>query len=402
MDTIVLRPLYHRGKETIAIEAPNTGEINLAIKNLKGIKWSQTHKVWYLPWGKESYNQVLTMLKPVVPIDDRGLRVYIEKRKNVKETMVPAVNEAGWQQKAEPCFERKVPTQTVAWQLCRENLEALNRFMEQLKLKAYSVSTMRTYRNEFMQLLKMLKHRPVNGLTPDDLRRYMVFILEQEKVSEHTAHSRLNALKFYFEQVLGREKFFWEIPRPQKPQLLPKVLSQGEVAALLNSIQNQKHRAMLMLAYSGGLRVSEVVTLKTCNVDSQRMCIFLNRAKGKKDRMVPLSPVLLVVLREYAREYKPDKKSFLFEGQQKGTPYSARSLQEVLQVAKKRAGILKPGSVHLLRHSFATHLIEKGTDIMMIQKLLGHNSIATTMRYLHTSNKDLLRIISPLDDLPLH
>jgi site-specific recombinase XerD len=192
-----------------------------------------------------------------------------------------------------------------------------------------------------------------------------------------------------------------EIPRPQKPQLLPKVLSQGEVAALLNAIQNQKHRSMLMLAYSGGLRVSEVVALKTCNVDSQRMCLYLERTKGKKDRVVPLSPVLLVALREYARVYKPDKAGFLFEGNQKGTPYSARSLQEVLQWAKKKAGILKPGSVHLLRHSFATHLIEKGTDITMIQKLLGHNQIATTLRYLHTTNKDLLKIISPLDDLPL-
>lgn len=229
----------------------------------------------------------------------------------------------------------------------------------------------------------------------------MGYILSRQGVSEQTAHSRLNALKFYFEQVLKREKFFWEIPRPRKPEQLPRVLSQGEVAALLNSTENKKHKTMLMLAYSGGLRVSEVVALKTRDVDSQRMCIFLSRAKGKKDRLVPLSPVLLVMLRDYARQYRPDRQGFLFEGQEKGKPYSTRSLQEVVQAAKKKAGVLKPGSVHLLRHSFATHLIERGTDISMIQKLLGHNSIHTTLRYLHTSNKDLLKIISPLDDLPL-
>jgi site-specific recombinase XerD len=158
---------------------------------------------------------------------------------------------------------------------------------------------------------------------------------------------------------------------------------------------------MLMLAYSAGLRISEVVTLKTFEIDSKRMTIFINGAKGKKDRLVTLSPVLLVMLREYALEYNPDKKGYLFEGSAKGDPYSTRSLQEVLQSAKKKAGVIKPGSIHSLRHSFATHLIEKGTDVTMIQKLLGHNDIKTTLIYLHTSNKNLLKIISPLDDLIL-
>lgn len=158
---------------------------------------------------------------------------------------------------------------------------------------------------------------------------------------------------------------------------------------------------MLMLAYSAGLRIGEVVSLKTFEIDSKRMSIFISAAKGKKDRIVTLSPVLLVMLREYALEYKPDKKGYLFEGSTKGNPYSSRSLQEVIQAAKKKAGIMKPGSIHSLRHSFATHLIEKGTDVTMIQKLLGHNDIKTTLIYLHTSNKDLLKIISPLDDLVL-
>ena len=238
-------------------------------------------------------------------------------------------------------------------------------------------------------------------MTVGDIKRYMVYAMQQVGINEHTAHSRLNALKFYFEQVLGREKFFWEIPRPKKPLDLPRIFNQDEIAAIINSIKNKKHKAMLMLAYSGGLRVSEVVSIKTYDIDSTRMTIFIRQAKGKKDRVVSLSPVLLVMLREYALEYKPDKTGYLFEGNTKGTPYSTRSLQEVLQAAKSKAGIIKPGSIHSLRHSFATHLIDKSTDVTMIQRLLGHNDLKTTLRYLHTSNKDLLKIISPLDELKL-
>lgn len=158
---------------------------------------------------------------------------------------------------------------------------------------------------------------------------------------------------------------------------------------------------MLMLAYSAGLRVSEVVALKTYQVDSKRMSIFLERAKGKKDRLVALSAVLLVMLREYALKYKPQKKGYLFEGAVAGQAYSTRSLEEVIQQAKQKAGVIKPGSIHALRHSFATHLLERGTDISMIQKLLGHNDLRTTLRYLHTTNKDLIKIVSPLDNLDL-
>ena len=158
---------------------------------------------------------------------------------------------------------------------------------------------------------------------------------------------------------------------------------------------------MLMLAYSSGMRVSEVVAIKVENIDSKRMCIKIAQAKGKKDRFVGLSAVLLVMLREYASQYKITQKGYLFKGQNNEEPYSSRSLQLVLSTAKQKAGVIKPGSIHALRHSFATHLIDRGTDVTMIQKLLGHNDLKTTLRYLHTSNKDLLKIISPLDDLQL-
>jgi site-specific recombinase XerD len=229
----------------------------------------------------------------------------------------------------------------------------------------------------------------------------MLYCFEKLKLTENTLHSRINAMKFYFEQVLGREKFFWEIPRPKKLQQLPKFFNQDEITSIIRAVGNLKHKTLLMLAYSSGLRVSEVVSIKTRNIDSRRMCILIEQAKGKKDRVVPLSALLLIMLREYWKKYKPQKDGYLFEGQNKKEPYSTRSLQLVLADAKGKAGIIKPGSIHALRHSFATHLLDRGTDVTMIMKLLGHNDIKTTLRYLHVTNRDMLQIISPLDDLDL-
>lgn len=381
--TIRLESLYYRRQENIALCCQDDVALHSIIKKIPGAKWCHTKKCWYVPLTKESYETVCGKLKFEANIDTAGLKNYLEKKKQVV-----SANGSG------------APIGPV-WQLRAENLAALKRFVEQLKLKAYSSSTIRTYRNEFLQLLKLLKHRHVSSLQADDIRRYMVYAMEKDGISENTAHSRLNALKFYFEQVLGRERFFFEIPRPKKAKRLPGVFNQAEVANIINSLNNRKHKAMIMLAYGAGLRVSEIVALKTYQVDSKRMTLFVQAGKGKKDRIVGLSPVLLVVLREYAKEFKPDKRGYLFEGSIKGQPYSVRSLQEVLQSAKRHAGVVKPGGVHTLRHSFATHLVERGTDVTMIQKLLGHNSIKTTMIYLHTSNKDLLRIVSPLDDLNL-
>jgi site-specific recombinase XerD len=284
-----------------------------------------------------------------------------------------------------------------AWKLSKENLAALQKLVEQLKLKAYSSSTMKTYRNEFLQLLQLLKKKPVNDLTPDDLRRYFVYCFEKLKLTENTLHSRINAIKFYFEQVLGREKFFWEIPRPKKPSQLPKLLNEEEIERLFNALPNKKHKAMLFTAYSAGLRVSEIVSLKVRHIDSGRMQIFIARAKGKKDRYVNLSPVLLDVLRSYVKTHRP--KEYLFESEATGYCYPARTVQQIFANAKHKAGIKKDVGIHSLRHSFATHLLDKGTDIRFIKDLLGHFDIRTTERYLHVSKKQLVNIVSPLDDL---
>ncbi len=279
------------------------------------------------------------------------------------------------------------------------NAHVLPSMEEMLKLKAYSPSTIRTYLNEISQLLITLKDIPADQLTPDHLKRYLVYCYEKLHLKENTLHSRINALKFYYEKVLGREKFFWEIPRPKKQLILPQVLSETELCRLFRALPNLKHKAMLFTIYSAGLRVSELASLRIKDVDSSRMLIFIEKAKGKKDRYVGLSPVLLDILRGYIKLYKPRPVNFLFESEQTGKAYPIRTIQKIFEDARKKAGITKKMGVHGLRHSFATHLLEKGTDIRYIKEILGHFDIKTTERYLHVSRRDLVNIVSPLDDL---
>lgn len=292
------------------------------------------------------------------------------------------------------------PAQNSIYQrISNHNLGELSRMVDTLKLKAYSPKTITTYRTELMQLLRVIGSKEVNNLTPDELRRYMLYAIEKEGINEFTTHSRLNALKFYFEKVMGKERMFIEIPRPKKPINLPKVLGENELSRLFKALQNKKHKAILFTAYSVGLRVSEVVNLKMADIDSDRMQIFVELAKGKKDRYVMLSPVLLDILRNYIATCIPRPLVHLFEGQQPGAPYHTKTVQRVFQMAKEKAGIKKEVSFHSLRHSFATHLLEKGVDIKYIQELSGHFDIKTTTRYLHVKREQLVNITSPLDDL---
>ncbi len=216
------------------------------------------------------------------------------------------------------------------------------------------------------------------------------------KLSEATIHSRVNALKFYYEKVLGKQKLFLNIPRPRKAKLLPKSLSTSEIKRMLNTISNKKHKLLLKMCYGMGLRVSELVNIKITDIDSDRMQVLVRRGKGKKDRYAILPDSILEELREYYREYKPTE--YLFEGQ-KGSQYSKRSVQQVFKNAMRKAKINKDIGIHSLRHSYATHLIEQGTDIRFVQDLLGHTSIKTTMIYTHLSDARKRKIKSPLDNL---
>ncbi|WP_276505008.1 tyrosine-type recombinase/integrase [Terrimonas pollutisoli] len=389
MPTVSLKPLHHRQQECIGIYFTNDSSINNIVRKIAAVKWSQTNKCWYLPLSRENYNKLYFALEGKAEIVTGELKEYLEKRKQVRAAVAPSLSVNNVTKAANPV--------SPVWKLSKENLEALEKFIQHLKLNAYSSSTIRTYRNEFIQLLQVLKKKAVIELTPEDLKRYFVYCYETLGLTENTLHSRINAIKFYFEQVLRREKFFWEIPRPKKPHQLPGVLNKEDVALIINAVDNLKQKTILMLTYACGLRVSEVVSITISDIDSRRMILHIRNAKGKKDRIVSISPTILVMLRAYYKEYKP--KKWMFEGQGAGDHYSIRSIQTVLQMAKKKVGVLKPGGMHSLRHSFATHLLDKGIDVVMIQKLLGHNDLKTTLRYLHVTNKDLGKILSPIEDI---
>jgi site-specific recombinase XerD len=206
----------------------------------------------------------------------------------------------------------------------------------------------------------------------------------------------ISSIKYFFEKVLKRKYEVYDFPPADKPFRLPTVFDQTEVLAIIKASENLKHKTFLCLAYAGGLRISEISNLQIKDVDSKRMVITLRQAKGKKDRQVMLSEKLLVMLRAYYIKYKP--KVWLFEGRD-GGQYTVRSISKVMEKCKRRAGITKKGNIHGLRHSFATHLLEGGTDLMAIKELLGHSSLTTTSKYTHVSKKTISGIQSPLDKL---
>ncbi len=343
----------HREKRVIFIHFKRSPGLIKQVKQFVGVKWSNTTKQWYVPDNQYYREKFGLDSKRLMPEESR-LDIY------------------------------------------EVNISAFNRFIETLELKAYSPNTIKTYRNEFGALLQILKEKRVEELDAERIRSYFLYCTKTLKLSENTLHSRINAVKFYFEQVLGREKLFVEIPRPKKPSILPKVISTKDIKKLFEVTTNLKHNTMLKLCYGMGLRVSEIVNLKIADVDSGNMQVLIEQSKGKKDRYVNLPETLLEQLREYYLQYKPQK--YLFEGQY-GGQYSIRSAQQVFKDAMQKAKINKEIGIHGLRHSFATHLLESGTDIKFIQELLGHNDIKTTLRYTHVSTKSIKKIKSPLDTL---
>ncbi len=394
METIILKPLQHRGQECIGIYCPQNAMLNHYLQKDSGAKWSRTNKCWHVPLSGKNYEQLSKALKGKAILQTDELKEYLVQKKKNSPAKINVVEKPV--QKS-PVAAIKTINTIEQQSLSKENELAYSEYKNRLLLKAYSPSTIRTYCAEFHIFLQTLKNSSAKELTPAQLQRYILYCINKLKLSENTVHSRMNALKFYYEQVLHKEKMFFDIPRPKKPEILPKVISKERIADLINSIENVKHRTIIMLTYACGLRVSEVVSLKVKHIDGQRRTIFIEKGKGKKDRVLSLNPNMLIMLREYYKQYQP--KDYLFEGQFENEHLSERSMQQVMQKAKTKAGIIQDGSMHMLRHSFATHLLDKGIDVVFIQKLLGHNNIKTTLRYLHVTNKDLVNILSPLEDI---
>jgi site-specific recombinase XerD len=231
-----------------------------------------------------------------------------------------------------------------------------------------------------------------------DINKYHLEMKECGKYSGSSINLSVNAIKFYYHEVLNRDMIFENIHRSKKEHQLPNILSQEEVKRIFASIENLKHKVLMLLIYSAGLRISEAMALKVNDIRSDRGIIFIKGAKGNKDRCTVLSEKLLIFLREYYKVYRP--KEYLFEGQY-GGQYTQGSSRNILKRAIEKAKINRRVTLHTLRHSFATHLLEAGTDLRYIQELLGHSSSKTTEIYTHVSKKDISRIKSPADSLEL-
>jgi len=266
---------------------------------------------------------------------------------------------------------------------------------QEMRLRNYSPKTIKAYRSCIRMFVHHFLPRHPRVLGDADIRQYLLHLIQVEKSKASSVNQVLNAIRFLYVELYKRPMALGNIPRPQKESKLPVVLSVSEVLTLLTGVSNMKHRTILMLIYSAGLRVGEAVRLKINDIDGERKMIHLRGAKGRKDRYTLLADSVLEGLREYYRKYKPSE--FLFEGANGRRHYSERSVQHVFEGAVKRCHIQKDVTVHSLRHSFATHLLESGTDLRYIQELLGHTSSKTTEIYTHVSTKSLGRITSPLD-----
>ncbi|MGF7185522.1 site-specific recombinase XerD [Desulfitispora alkaliphila] len=256
----------------------------------------------------------------------------------------------------------------------------------ELKLRGYSNKTIKVYSSHVRRLVRHFDVHP-KKINKDQIKQYLLLMMEEKEVSHSYLNQVISAIKFYYSKVLNISNLALDLPRPKKEKKLPDILSEEEIIEIIENVENPKYRVILLLIYSAGLRIGEVVRLKINDIDSKRNLIHVRNGKGCKDRYTVLSTVTLEALRIYVANYKPD--NWLFPGVESGKHLNVRSIQKVFAQACKNSGIKKEITVHTLRHSFATHLLESGTDLRYIQELLGHQSTKTTEIYTHVSKKDI-------------
>ena len=268
------------------------------------------------------------------------------------------------------------------------------KLINDLTIRGLSANTQRSYQQSVTGLAKYYKRSP-DTLSPEEIQGYLLYLSQERGLSWSSCNTIRHGLRFFYRVTLGRRETHLYLPCAKQPSLLPEILTREELTRLFTVATNRKHRAVLMTTYAVGLRASEVARLKVSDLDSQRACIRVAQGKGMKDRYVPLSPRLLGHLREYWRHHRP--QPWLFPGRCNDQPLSRGGTGWIYKTAKSRAGITKPGGIHTLRHCFATALLEAGTELAVIQRLMGHNSIHSTMRYLHIAQDHTTATTSPLD-----
>ena len=356
-----------RAKNRLIVTFPYSPELVKKIKTIPGHYWHPKEKYWTIFDTEEAIQQFF--------------RVFRQEKVKVERSLLPIAR-------------RYLPYLPAPGE---EVL--LRRVTEEIKLRGYSPKTNKAYLCHIKRFVRHFRQKKINELSNKEIREYLLSLIDETQCSEAYLDQGISAIKFLYSNVLKKTDMVVDIKRPKKNKKLPEVLSEGDICRLFNSISNKKHRLILLLTYASGLRVSEVVRLKLENFDFERKLIHIKQGKGKRDRYTILSQVVVNNLKEYIRFMEPDE--WLFPGAKPGTHITERSVQNILDKAVLKAKISKKVTVHTLRHSFATHLLERGTDLRYIQELLGHASSKTTEIYTHVSRRKLSNIQSPLDMIML-
>lgn len=378
--SIVLR-VHPEDVKWMEVYVPDILVVREKVKRLSMVRYSKIRSCYLLPATPQVYEALLLHFEPNhILIASELPAGYLHKRNVVNRKQLDL------SQTKSRLFE-KVPEVAHAY---------VSSMIDMLLALNYSSSTLRTYAHSFMQFLQDHGYRNPKEISYQETVKYLSSIMERG-LSAASGHSMVNALLFYYQQVLHIPGYELKLPRPKKEKKLPSVLTMDECLQIFRVVDNPKHKLLLLIGYGAGLRVSEIVTLEWRDILFSEHKIHVRNAKGKKDRMVMLPFSIVSSLEIYRQLYQTQK--YVFEGQFAGEPYSTGSVQAVMRDALKKSGLEKKATVHTLRHSFATHLLENGTDIRYIQQFLGHSSIKTTTIYTHISASAVNKIVSPLDRL---
>jgi len=370
--TIYLERAIYRSEKVVLVRFIYNRFLISAVKRIPGAWWNKELNCWLISSESFRFTDIKKVIGQYARIDVSGL--------HRTPSEVNPGNRIGNPVKSSPAKLNELPAG----------------YLETLQTKKYSESTIKTYTKYFTDFQQAFRGKDMESINTADINEYILKLIKEKDISHSQQNQRINAIKFFYEKVLGREKEYYRVLRPRKENKLPTVLSLDEVRRLLDSTSNIKHKAILMTIYSGGLRRSELIRLRVEDIDSDRKLIKIRGSKGKKDRYTILSDKLLLHLRTYYTRYRP--KEWLFEGQNGGS-YSPASIEKIFKHAVLASGIRKYVTPHSLRHSFATHLLEQGINLRYIQELLGHNSSKTTEIYTHVARNNIGKIRNPLDDL---
>lgn len=383
---IILENTVHKNANVVKIVFEKNEEILKKLKKVPHLRWSQTMKSWHVPLSATLTQELFALLNPIAYLDYSDLKKGKPKNFSLRPVGITISKTS------------VADSPVKELNALSEDLEVrVKAFASWMRSRRYSESTVGTYSEALRIFLRYHYNKIPEQISNEDLIDFNNNYILHNKLSASYQNQVVNAVKLFFRTIQQRSMEVELIHRPKTAKLLPNILSKEEMKNLLAAPTNVKHRAMLSLIYSCGLRCGELLRLKFEHVDAQRNLLLIKQSKGKKDRIVPLSNKTIGLLRDYYKAYSP--KVFLFEGQIAGTMYDDRSLQQVLKQNILKAGIAKPVTLHWLRHSYATHLLESGTDLRYIQEILGHSRSTTTEIYTHVSTRNIQNVISPFDDL---